>query len=57
MDAAKAAAPYVHPRLAATTVAGDTAAPITYVFRWMDETDDEHFASAAQPSDRRPEPR
>jgi hypothetical protein len=41
MDAAKAAAPYVHPRLAATTVAGDAAAPITYVFRWMDETDDE----------------
>jgi hypothetical protein len=34
MDAAKSAAPYIHPRLNAVTVAGDQDAPLRHVFVW-----------------------
>jgi hypothetical protein len=34
MDAAKSAAPYLHPRLNAITVAGDDDAPLRHVFTW-----------------------
>lgn len=38
LDMAKAAAPYVHARLAAVTVGGDDDAdPIRHVFRWKDD--------------------
>lgn len=37
IDAAKAAAPYVHPKLQNTTHKGDEDAPIEHVFRWAGE--------------------
>ena len=37
IDAAKAAAPYIHPRLTATTVSGDEDKPLRHEFKWADE--------------------
>lgn len=37
LDAAKAAAPYVHARLAAVEHSGDKDAPIVHEVRWADE--------------------
>ena len=34
LDGAKSAVPYVHPRLAAITLAGDEDEPIRHVFEW-----------------------
>ena len=39
VDAAKAAAPYVHARLNAVTVAGDQEKPIRQVIEWGKPTD------------------
>lgn len=35
MDAAKSAAPYVHPRLAAIEHSGDAKKPVVLTFGWM----------------------
>ena len=37
MDAAKSAAPYIHPRLAAVEVTGEDGGPVETVFRWQSE--------------------
>lgn len=39
VDAAKAAAPYLHARLNATTIAGDQEKPLRHVYSWEDPTD------------------
>lgn len=36
LDAAKSAAPYLHPRLQTTTVRGDEDDPVHHVFKWLD---------------------
>lgn len=36
LDAAKSAAPYLHPRLQTTTVKGDADEPVHHVFKWLD---------------------
>jgi hypothetical protein len=38
IDAAKAAAPYVHPRLNATTLAGDPKRPPKFILSWETST-------------------
>ena len=43
LEAAKAAAPYVHPRLASVTLKGDEDEPIRHVFEWSSQ--DEPSAS------------
>lgn len=37
MDAAKSAAPYIHPRLAAVELTGEDGGPVETVFRWANE--------------------
>ena len=39
VDAAKAAAPYLHARLNATTISGDQDKPLRQVISWEDPTD------------------
>jgi hypothetical protein len=45
LDAAKNAAPYLHPKLAAVTLKGEEDQPVRHVFEWagpvIDATDDE----------------